>query len=366
MVERGVALDAGSHQAWDLHQRVADLAAARRRYGARADEVARLFFVGDETWPLADAPTTVTPPPWLDVARCHRGGLALRRHGVLTATVLRSMSLPLSYTSAIGVRPLVATGELVHDAPERLYRTADFVRTTQQAHAMSVGGEGWRAAASVRTIHQRVRLHLRRAGWPTHWGTPLPQPDVAATALLFGPVLVTGLRRLGAQIDEVEADDVAHLARAIAHGQGVLPSLQADRHREGMELFALITALNHGPEAPSRALMNALLDIPNRLALSPADRLVATVVRSFYGGLSRHLLGPDTSRALGIEYPDTWGRLLQKAAQPWLAHPRFAHVHDRLVDAVMARGRRRLSQLRRRPIPRKPTSCTPDFLSSSA
>jgi len=311
-------------------------------------DLAHWSTVGDPDWPTTDAPARVAAPPWLDPDRCDRGGHALRRHGLLTSAVLRSYSLPLSYLSPAGIRPLLFTGRLVDDVGPRLYRTASYVNETQQPGALHPDGPAWATAARVRTVHQHIRTQLRSRGWP-HAEPPLPQPDLAGTALLFGPLVVEGLRHLRADLSDDEADDVAHLARAMAHGQGVVPELQADTHTDAMALFGALVAEEGPADEGGRRLMTALLDIPHHLARTPLDRAIAPGLRSFYRSVAVHLLGPEHARQLGLQGRGRLGRSLSLLGRgPWF-HPAVAPVHDRTIRWVMARGRERMEAGTRAP-----------------
>jgi hypothetical protein len=327
----------------DAPRRVVGLDEARRRHGPRVDDIAALHHVGDPDWPVDEAPPTVPPPSWLDPDRCDRGGAVLRRFGVATSAVLRVYALPLSYLSPAGVRPLGATRALIDQAGPRVYRTADYVLETHQRGALHPDGPHWRTAATVRTQHARVRRLLWSRGWDPADGAPLPQPDLAATALLFGPITVDGLRRLGAPIRDDEADDVAHLARAMAYGQGVVPRLWADRHDDALELFAAITSLDGPPSDTGRDLMAALLDIPHTLGRTRLDRLLAPLLSHSYRSLSVHLLGPEHARALGIEGRGRLGRALGRLVPGPHHHRALTPVHDAVVAAITRRGQARMN-----------------------
>jgi len=312
--------------------------AARGRFGPSIDEIAALFRMGDPGDERSDAPA------WLDPDRADRGGAVLRRHGLLAAAVLRCYALPLSYRSPVGVRPLVHTGTLVRDAAARLYRTAQMVVEAQQPGALHPGGPAWRTAAHVRAMHERVRQSLWASGWDPDDGAPIPQPDQAATALLFGPLTVEGLRRLGCRISADEADDVAHLVRAMAYGQGVVAELQVDTHGEALDLFARITSLDGPATADGVALMDALLDIPVTLARRRRDRLAAPLLRRLYQDLAVATLGPDDARALGVQTQGTLARPVRWLASTQLLHDRrLAGLHDEMVAGVVARGFRRVN-----------------------
>ena len=157
---------------------------------------------------------------------------------------------------------------------------------------MAVDGPGTRACIRVRWTHAVVRAMLLRRGFDPAWGVPMPQPDLAATALLFGVVAVEGLRRLGAEIPEDDADVVAHLYRVVADRVGVSPELQTDTHAEGRERFARLTALHGPPDGDSRALTDALMSTPVTGARTNLERVVGHAARWAMRGVAGGLLGP--------------------------------------------------------------------------
>jgi len=321
----------------DLPRRCVGYREARARFGPEIDRIVDLYAVGDPGEDRSDA------PPWLDPERADRGGLVLRRHGLLGAAVLRCYALPLSYLSPAGVVPLVHTGELVREAAARLYRTAQMVREAQQPGALHPGGPAWRTAAHVRAMHQRVRESLWAAGWDPADGAPIPQPDSAATALLFGPLTVEGLRTMGCAIDDDEADAVAHVSRAMAWGQGVVDELQVDTHADALGLFARITSLDGPATDDGRALMDALLDIPSTLARRRRDRLAAPVLRRLYADLAVVMLGSEHAASLGLRTSGALARPVQWLARIRVLHaPNLAPMHDEVVAGVVERGFRRI------------------------
>lgn len=310
--------------------RLTGLDDARRRWGAAADRAARAYAQGD---PLADdavasvaddpeagermfvrglaegaceGPDSLrrfvedawSPRAFQDARRCDRGAAVLRRFAPWAALVLRCEALPRAYASPVGNKPLAMTRRLTDQAHERLSYTARFVWSTQQPGALQPGRPAALACARVRWTHAKVRARLRQGGWRADWGVPLPQADLAATGLLFGVVAVDGLRRLGAVIDEHDADAIAHLYRVVADRVGVMPHLQTDTHAQGRDHFALLTALHGPPDGDSRRLTRALMATPV-LDAGPLDPLVAPMLRWTLRGLAGGLLG-DLAPHLGL------------------------------------------------------------------
>jgi len=343
--------------------RVEGEAAARERWGAMAQRVAGSYSVGD---PLADeavasmnghlelahralsvaldggtvdgpeplrrfAHEARAPRAWQDDRRCERGAAVLRRWAPWVALVLRCEALPRAYASPIGNKPLALTRRLAQDTKQRLTYTARFVWSTQQTGAMGVDGAGTRACIRVRWTHAVVRDRLLRTGFDPAWGVPMPQPDLAATALLFGVVAIEGLRRLGAEIAEHDADAVAHLYRVVADRVGVSPELQTDTHADGCDRFALLTAMHGPPDADSRTLTDALMSTPVTAAKTGLERAAGHAARWAMRGVAGGLLGP---LAPGLGLPRSRrrfaaaGRLLRLLPAPV---PAQAQLIERLL-----------------------------------
>lgn len=325
--------------------RVVGLDAARRRWGSRADDIAAAYDVGD---PVADAAVAAMrgdiesgrrqliaathgsavhgpdslralvddarqPLPWHDEGCSDHGAAVLRRLAPWAALVLRCYALPLAYASPIGNKPLVMTERLVADTDRRLTETARFVWATQDRGAMAVGAVGWRACVRVRWTHAVVRAGLRRGAWPASWGAPLPQPDLAATALLFGVKAAEGMRRLDLALSQDDVDSIAHLYRVVAARVGVGPLLHAPDYATGQDLFELLTAMHGPPDADSVRLTDALMKSPVLHADSGATRASARVVSWCMRGLGGGLLG-EAAGDLGLP-----SGLRRTAGLRWLA-----------------------------------------------
>ncbi len=153
---------------------------------------------------------------------------------------------------------------------------------------------------------------------------------------------------MGARIGSEEADAVAHLVRAMAWGQGVVPALQVDTHADALALFDRITSLD-GPTSPDGvALMDALMDVPHTLARRRRDRLAAPMLRRLYEDIAATTLGPEHAGALGVRRRGTLAQPVRWLARTQLLHHRaLVPLHDAMVAGVMARGFRRLGSHQR-------------------
>ncbi|MDI3290748.1 oxygenase MpaB family protein [Polyangium sp. 15x6] len=244
-------------------------------------------------------------PLWLDWDKLDRGGRAILRTGPLGAVVLACYSLPLSYASPDGSKPLTASGRLVQRASRRLTETARFLVETCRPGGLRRGAEGFKITIRVRLMHAQVRrLLLQRKSWPyERWGLPVNQAYMAGTNVLFSSVLIEGLSKLGYEVPQAERDDIVQLWRYGGLLSGVDSKICAATEAEGLRLIRLIHAVMDPPDDDSRALVKALMEAPLELAKNPAQRAVAQRLVDLLYGLSRHLVGEPLADALA--YPRT-------------------------------------------------------------
>jgi len=248
-------------------------------------------------------------PLWVDWERLDRGGAALLRTGPLGALVLACYSLPLSYASPDGNKPLVASGRLMARAFRRLTETARFVVETCRPNGLRRFSEGFKITIRVRLMHAQIRrLLLQRGTWPVdRWGIPVNQAYMAGTNVLFSAVFIEGLRGLGMELDPEERDDLVQLWRYNGLLMGVDPKLCAATEAEGLRLIRLTHAILEPPDDDARALIRALMEVPLQAARTPAEMAVARRAVDLLYAVSRHLIGDDLADAL--DYPRTPWRL---------------------------------------------------------
>jgi hypothetical protein len=244
-------------------------------------------------------------PLWVDWQRLDRGGEALLRTGPLGALVLACYSLPLSYASPDGNKPLVASGRLVQRAYRRLTETARFVVETCRPGGLRRFSEGFKITIRVRLMHAQIRrLLLQRGTWPTErWGMPVNQAYMAGTNVLFSAVFIEGLRGLGMQLDAEERDDIVQLWRYGGLLMGVDPKLCAATEAEGIRLIRLIHAVMGPPDDDARGLIRALMEVPLQAARTPSELALARQVVEILYSVSRYLIGDELADKLG--YPRT-------------------------------------------------------------
>jgi hypothetical protein len=250
-------------------------------------------------------------PLWVDWDRMDRGGQVFLRSGGLGIAVLSLYSLPITYSSPHGNKPLVFTGHLLKRAPRRLAETASFVVATCRPGGLHRYAEGFAITIKVRLMHAQVRRLLWRSGrWSDDdWGTPINQVYLAGTNLALSAILLDGLERLGAPCSREDGEALLHLWRYSGYLTGVSPELLCSTRGEAKWLGEMIFNSEAAPDDDSRALVNALMTS----SFLPWFNEYSWWRSAAYG-MSRALIGDQLADSLG--YPKTPWRLAIPASRP--------------------------------------------------
>jgi hypothetical protein len=347
--------------------------AARQRYGKRADQYRGYLFRTD---PLADAVVAAMAelpggqghrlvdaalnhgidavpnapaamrdlfaqldeiPFWVNWEQLDLGGAVFLRSGLFGVLTVGLVSLPLSYSSPAGNKPLVFSGQLIKHAPRRLGETARFVYLTSQPGALRRFGDGFKATVKVRLMHAQVRRLLKQSGrWDTdRWGEPINQAYLSATNLILSVVLLDGMRSFGLRCTHSERDALMQLWRYSGYLTGVAPELLCASENEARRMLEMVLELDGPPDNDSRALINALMLVGHVSGFKEANWLTQLCY-----GISYALIGEERARALG--YPRTWRRWIVPVLRPIISTidlvRSLAPGGRRLVDAIGVRG----------------------------
>jgi hypothetical protein len=283
--------------------------------------------VPDDVPALADLFAQLDDVPyWVDWDRIHRGGELFLRSGAFGIAVLALSSLPITYSSPGGNKPLVFTGNLLRRAPRRLAETASFAVASSRPGGLHRFGDGFKSTVKVRLMHAQVRRLLWRSGrWQgDDWGAPINQVYLAGTNLALSAVLLDGLERLGFRFTSEEGEALLHLWRYSGYLSGVDPALLCSTRAEARWLGELILRREGPPDADSRALVEALMTATYFPAM---DRWRWRVAAAY--GLSRSLIGDRLADDLG--YPRSPWRMAVPATRPLVAAGTAVRAVRRLV-----------------------------------
>lgn len=252
-------------------------------------------------------------PEWVDWGAVRRGGDVFLRTGILGGFVLGGVSLMAGYASPAGNKPLAMSGRLEGQVSRRLAETARFVWAVSKPDGMRRDGDGFAITVKVRVMHALVRRLLRRSGRydVVAWGEPINQHDMMGTLLLFSSLFVQGVRKLGCDVSEADAEDLVHLWRYVGHVIGVEPALAPVSWHEACRREEILIATQGPADDDGRALAAAFVNhlstsIASPPSSSPKEQARREKnARGFASGLCRGLLGDEVANQLAIAN-DRW------------------------------------------------------------
>lgn len=228
--------------------------------------------------------------------------------------VLGSCALPLAYAAGSGVQVVARSRRLDDDPIRRLCDTAQMVINVMQPGELEHGKNGWYSARKVRLIHALIRRHVQRLPnnpWDPAWGTPINQEDQAGTLLTFSVGVLHGLRKIGAQFSQSEADAYifawAQVGKLLGVDASLLPVVEADAVR----LAFKIGARQIRPTPEGKHLSDRLLEAVD--SMFPVHGYSTSLAHFF---LADTALGANVTSILGIPKPN-WTRwlVMLRAAQ---------------------------------------------------
>jgi len=267
-------------------------------------------------------------PDWADADAIARAEQLFMDMSMASCTLLFCASLPQCYVLPDLAAVLHAAGELEQHTDYRVRATAAMIFPVMMRGGLTdPAGGGVAQAIKVRLIHAMIRHLVLRGdvaealvaprrlkpllakgktmpqvlyahGWDIdRVGLPCNQDELAYTLLTFNYVFLQGLRRLGLGLDADDEHAYMHAWNVLGHVLGIERALMTESMTEAQERFA---------DAQARGRAQVKKSDP-RPALAAA--LVATMRRymplrlfkPFPVLLTRHLIGKDASRDLGLE-----------------------------------------------------------------
>jgi hypothetical protein len=244
-----------------------------------------------------------------------------------SCTLLFCASLPQCYMLPDLAAVLHAAGQLEQRTDYRVRATAAMIFPVMMHGGLTdPAGGGVAQAIKVRLIHAVIRHLVLRGdvaealvaprrvprllaqgdtmpqvlyaqGWDIdRLGLPCNQEELAYTLLTFNYVFVQGLRRLGLGLAGSDEEAYMHAWNVLGHVLGIERVLMTDTMTEAADAFAAIQADACGqvrtPDARP-ALAGALVaTMQHYMPLRP--------LKPFPVLLTRHLVGKDVSRVLGL------------------------------------------------------------------
>lgn len=248
-------------------------------------------------------------PYWLDTDKLKLGAETIQRTGLAGAYgALVDVSLMGGYLARRALKVLVRTGEIGGKAPRRIAETALWWMSVTDTDGLERFADGFKNTLRVRITHAQIRAAMKAdKQWNyMDWDSPVNQPQMAGTQLLFSLIGLLGMRVMGFRFTSRETDAVIHLWRYVGHLIGVHHDLLPASEDDAWRLMWLLAATEFQPDDDSRllaqALSNALPSLHGVTGDSRFSHWAGEVVKQYHGALSRLVLGSDNAQALGLKH----------------------------------------------------------------
>jgi hypothetical protein len=267
-------------------------------------------------------------PEWADRALIARAEVLFMEMSMVSCTLLFCASLPQCYVIPDLAAVLHAAGELEQHTDYRVRATAAMIFPVMMHGGLTdPAGGGVAQAIKVRLIHAMIRHLVLRGdvadalvaprrvprllahgrtmpqvlyahGWDVdRVGLPCNQEELGYTLLTFNYVFLQGLRRLGLGLEDGDEAAYMHTWNVLGHVLGIERAQMTDTMDDAARTFADIQARARGqarnpdPRPPLAAALVATMQ--RYMPLRP--------LKSFPVLLTRHLIGKDASRDLGLD-----------------------------------------------------------------
>lgn len=209
--------------------------AGRRTFPAGTPEV--LLDFARREFGYADHDGFATLPAWADHDRIRRGQEVFMTTAIPAVLVMLCKSLPEGYAAPSMARILNLSGDLQKYPQHRLMGTLQLLLNVSSPGSFDPGGPGIVSGLEMRLLHAGVRANVAPAvmgeaglaAFRGRYGEPINQEDMIGTILGFSMLVVDGLKLLGLDWTDEQAEDYYHLWSVFAHLMGVrTPATPAD------------------------------------------------------------------------------------------------------------------------------------------
>jgi len=256
--------------------------------------------------------TTSHLPEWADRNLIKTGEKVFGTYGPEIFMLLNVSSLPMCYTCAKGAQVLFDTGRLLSHNQDmdplarRLMETAQMVVDVLSSGGLAPNGKGLVTIQKVRLIHASIRYFLKKGQYKnTPWdvvkyGEPINQEDLTGTLMSFGPVILSGLKRLNIVLTDQETRAYMHCWKVVGYLMGINTALLPDTYEEGFGLATKI--LKHQAEASEagKALTTSCINFINYILPGNAFDEMPNYLMDFFLKDFSKASGIDLSSCIGV------------------------------------------------------------------
>jgi hypothetical protein len=220
--------------------------------------------------------TSGTLPSWADAKLVSKGERLFELYGPEVFMLLNVSSLPMCYCCGNGAHVLYDTGRLlssngnVDPLARRLMETAQMIVNVLSKGGLAPNGGGIVTIQKVRLIHASIRYYLKQGQATISWdaatlGEPINQEDLAGTLMSFGPVILAGLKRLGANLSVDDTNAWMHCWNITGNLLGINESLLPDTYEQGFTLATDILIHQAQPSDAGKALADSCIQFMKKI-----------------------------------------------------------------------------------------------------
>lgn len=250
-------------------------------------------------------------PEWTDQKLISNSEKFFELYGPEIFMLLNVSSLPMCYCCGNGAQVLYDTGRLLtpngntDPLARRLMETGQMIINTHAPGGLSTKGKGIVTIQKVRLIHASIRYFLKHghAGTPFDvrtLGEPINQADLAGTLMSFGPVILSGLKKLGVKIAADDATAWMHSWNVTGRMLGIYESLLPDTFDQGLQLATKILEDQARPSDAGKALTDSCVKFMNSIMQGNAfDKVPPYLIWYFLQDFSK-LSDKDLASCIGV------------------------------------------------------------------
>lgn len=299
-------------------------------------------------------------PDWADPAKMARAEELFMDYGALSVTLLFCASLPECYVIPDLSAVLHISGQLEKHTDYRVRSTGAMIFPVMMHGGLTdPAGGGVAQIFKVRLIHATIRnLMLRKNpgaglmsttnstttmgasplatetadivaplsafsgasgmyqvlfahGWNTHAdGLPCNQEELAYTLLTFSYVFLRGMRTLGLRFSMADEEAYLHTWNVAGSLLGIEHDLMADTMAEAALLFTRMQARGRADQRRHTSKPDPRPDLGNALVKVMESVIPIRILKSFPLLMTRHLVGTETSKDLGLNAHSPWSSRL--------------------------------------------------------
>jgi hypothetical protein len=283
-------------------------------------------------------------PSWADEKLISRGERMFEIYGPNIFMLLNVSSLPMCYCCGNGAQVLYDTGRLmsrngnVDPLSRRLMETAQMIVNVHSPGGLSARGRGVITIQKVRLIHASIRYFLKQGGrWDADsLGEPINQEDLAGTLMSFGPVILAGLKKLGARLSDEDTLAWMHCWNITGHLLGIDDALLPDTYEQGRRLASDILAHQARPSDAGKALTDSCMRFMSHIMPGNAFDHVPAYLTWYFLQEFTPSSGKDLAACIGVsDNADLKDKLVVDLANVVSKGLSRADNHDRLVCRIV-------------------------------